>query len=61
MTVEDVISKIQSARKIIGILNSDAITFHETAPGLEILDRDDIIDILEEYVYLLNNMRIAKQ
>lgn len=54
MTVEDVVTKIKAARKIIGILNSEK-------PGAEILNRDDIVDILEEYVYMLNNMKIAKQ
>ena len=61
MTVQEIISKIENARRIIGILNSDAIVFHEVKPSQEILERSDIVDVLEEYVYLLNNMKIETQ
>ena len=61
MTVQDTISKIENARKIIALIRSGAIEFHAVLPTKEPVRPGDIIDVLEEYVYLLNHMKIKTQ
>lgn len=61
MTVEEVISKITQARKIIGLIGDGAIIFNPEMQLREPLLPGDIIDVLEEYVYLLNHMKIQRQ
>lgn len=59
MTVADVNSKITKARKIIGLIQDKAIEFNVVMELREPLYPNDIVDVLEEYVYLLNHMKIA--
>lgn len=61
MTVQDTISKIENARRIIAILRTGLIEFNSASPDVEPLPAGDIIDVLEEYIYLLNRMKIKTQ
>ena len=61
MIVEDVVSKITNVRKIIGAFQSEVIEFHINDPLCEPVFPNDIVNVLEEYIYLLNHLKVVEQ
>ena len=61
MTVEDANEKIKRVRRIIGLFNDRAIEFNIAKPLMKPLYPSDIIDVLEEYIYLLNHLKVSEQ
>lgn len=59
MKVEEVISKIKRASNMVSSLSDGSITF-TIDPDVS-FDAGDIVDVLEEYIYMLNNMEVKKQ